>query len=227
MPDLSFRIGEITAMRYAAVPTISTRLYITNAVKEEQIQSISLNCQVQLQPLGRAYSAAEEARLLDLFGEREQWSRTLKPLHWMNVVVRVLPFRCEVAVDLPLPCSLDFDVAANKYFYGLEAGSISVAVFFSGTTFYADEHGLLQVAQIPWDRDARFKLPVEVWKQAIGAHFPDSAWVRVPHETFERLYQYKVAHGIPSWEQAVDRLLEVAERRSNADEVTASAGESR
>src|SRR5215469_7159010 len=160
MPELSFRIGEVSALPYAAVPTISARLHITNSAANETIQSISLNCQLQLQPLSRAYSALEEARLLDLFGEHERWGQTMKPLHWTNLVVKIPPFSGETTEELSLPCSLDFDVAANKYFYGLDRGSIDVAVMFSGTVFYTGEHGSMQIFQIPWDREAHFRLQV-------------------------------------------------------------------
>jgi hypothetical protein len=224
MPELSFSIGDVKAMPYTAVPTIAARLHIANAIKEERIQSIILNCQLQVQPLGRAYTAMEEARLLDLFGEREQWGRTMKPLHWTNLVLKIPPFTDETATDLPLPCSLDFDVAANKYFYGLDVGNIAIAVMFSGTVFYEDDHGSMQIAQIPWDREARLRLPVEVWKQAIDAHYPGSAWLRLPRECFDRLYRYKVARGIPSWERVLDRLLDQAEQTEVADELATTDG---
>lgn len=227
MPDLSFRIGEVSAMKYAAVPTIAARLHIVNALKEEPVLSISLNCQVQLQPLGRTYSATEEAKLLDLFGEREQWGRTLKPLHWTNLIAKVPPFTGETAIDLALPCSLDFDVAANKYFYGLDAGSIAVTVMFSGTVFYAGEHGSMQVGQISWDREARFQLSLDVWKSAIDAHYPNSAWLRLPRETFDRLYRYKVARGLPMWDRVLNRLLDEAERSEIAAELAAVDGGTR
>ena len=199
-------------MPYAAVPTVAARLHIVNSVLEESIQSISLNCQVQIQPRGRQYSAIEEARLLDLYGERERWGSTMKPLHWLTLVVKVPPFKRETAVDLPLPCSLDFDVAANKYFYGLDAGSVSVTVMFSGTVFYSHEFGAVQITQIPWDREAQFKLPIDVWKAAIDFHYPESAWLRLSRETFQRLYRYKVAHGIPIWSDVLEQLLDGAEQ---------------
>lgn len=218
MPDLSFRIGDVRPMPYAAVPTIAARLHIANAIENEAVQSIVLNCQLQLQPLGRPYSVTEEARLLDLFGERERWGQTMKPLHWMSLVAKIQPFTGETAVDLPLPCSLDFDVAANKYFYGLERGGIAIDVMFSGTVFYADERGALRIAQIPWDREARFQLPVETWRQSIDAHYPDFAWLRLPRETFDRLYQFKVRRGIPMWPQVMDELLSAFERDDAAEE---------
>lgn len=224
MPELSFRINDVSAMQYAAVPTIAARLKISNAIADEPIQSISLNCQVQLQTLGRSYSAAEEARLLDLFGERERWGTTMKPLHWTNLVVKVPPFTGETAIDLGLPCSLDFEVAANKYFYGLSEGSIAVLVLFSGTVFYSSDECAIQIAQIPWDREARFQLPVAVWKGAIDAHYPNSAWLRLTRETFDRLYLYKIARGIPTWDRVVERLLDHAEAGEVTQELAATDG---
>lgn len=224
MPDLSFRIGEVSAMPYCAVPTIAARLHIANASAGQPIHSLSLNCQVQIQPLGRAYTASEESRLLDLFGERERWATTMKPLLWTNSAVRVPGFECETAVDLPLPCTMDFDVAATKYFYGLDAGRISISVLFSGSIFYAGESGTLQVAQVPWDLEARFHLPVGIWKQAIDAHYPNMNWLRLPKQTFARLYHYKVQRGIPSWERTMERLLDNAEQAEVPDALKLPVG---
>lgn len=231
MPDLSFRIKDVTALPYAAVPTLSARLSIANADDCERIHSISLNCQVQIQPLGRKYSAEEEARLLDLFGERERWARTMKPMPWIISVLKVPGFTGETELDLPLPCSFDFDVAANKYFYGLKQGQINVTVLFSGTVFHADHAGTLQIAQIPWDREARCAIPVEKWLAAVDEHYPDSAWLRLSRETFDRLYRYKVSHSIPMWDQLLERLLDRTEQLESENddqhktELAASGGE--
>ena len=148
MPELSFSIGQAAVAQYAAAPTIRVPLLITNAPANESVQSILLNCQVQLEPQTRSYSAAEEARLLDLFGERSRWARTMKPMLWTNTVLKIPTFVREVTMGLLLPCTMDFEVATTKYFYGLEEGSIQISVLFSGTVFFVDERGLLQTAQI-------------------------------------------------------------------------------
>ena len=64
-------------------------------------------------------------------------------------------------MDLPVPCTYDFNVAATKYFYALEEGDIPLLFLFSGTIFYAADDGALQVAQISWDKEAPFRLPVQ------------------------------------------------------------------
>lgn len=221
MPDLHFAVEDVAPKPYTSVPAIAVQLRVSNSEAHEAVHSIMLNCQVQLRPLGRAYSAAEEARLQDLFGARERWGQTMKPLHWMNIVLKSPPFTGSTRMELVLPCSFDFDIAANKYFYGLQSGSVAVAAMFSGTVFYADDQGALQIAQIPWDREATFHLPVEVWKAAIDAHYPDSAWLRLPRESFDRLYRYKVSRGIPMWDDVITALLDRADQTAVAAELEA------
>jgi hypothetical protein len=224
LAELTFSVSDVAALPYAAMPTIGVRLHLKNAHPARPVHTVSLNCQVQIETLGRAYTAAEESKLLDLFGERERWARTMKPMLWTNAVVKVPGFTDETTVELALPCSMDFDVAANKYFYGLDQGWIQVAVMFSGTVFYAGEDGAMQVAQVPWDREVRFKIPVEVWQQAVEQHYPGQVWTRLSKETFDRLYRYRVARGIPTWESMIEKLLDGAELAEVKDTVAVSVG---
>ena len=50
-------------------------------------------------------------------------------------------------------------------------------------------------------------MPVAVWRAAIDAHFPNSAWLRLDRERYERLCAYKARHAFESWEAAIDALL--------------------
>jgi hypothetical protein len=224
MPELSFRVSDVAPMPSAAVPTLAAKLQIGNGQADEGIRSIGLNYQVRIQPLGRAYTAMEEARLLDLFGERERWARTMTPLVWTQATINVPGFAGQTIVELPLPCTLDFDVAATKYFYGLEAGSIRCSAVFSGTVFYANAGGALQIAQIPWDREAQFSVPVGAWQEATAAHYGDAAWLRLPKETFDRLYRFRMARGIAGWDRLLERLLDEAERAELRDVPKVAAG---
>jgi hypothetical protein len=38
-------------------------------------------------------------------------------------------------------------------------------------------------------------------------HHPNSAWLCLRRDAFEQLYNYKVRHGLPTWEQAIARAL--------------------
>lgn len=207
MPDLQFRIETAEAVPHAAVPLIALQVHIMSRPATETIQSLVLRCQVQIEPAKRRYVAKEQGKLQDLFGTPERWARTVKPLHWMNTSVAVPRFNGEICVSLELPCTFDFNVAATKYFYALEAGEIPVCVLFSGTLFYQTSDGTLQIAQVPWDREASYRLPVAVWKDMMEMHYPHSTWLCLNRDTFERLYQYKIRRGIPTWEDAIDQAL--------------------
>ena len=207
MPELNFQVEEVVAVPFAAVPQLAFKLRITNVVAEEPIHSVALRCQIQIAATRRRYSPQDQERLLDLFGEPDRWSQTLRSMLWTHVSVVVPPFTGNTVIDLPVPCTYDFNVAATKYFYALEQGDIPLLFLFSGTIFYAADEGTLQVAQISWDKEASFRLPVQVWKKMIDLYYPNSAWLNLRKDLFDRLYRYKIQHGLPTWEHVIERLL--------------------
>jgi len=172
---------------------------------------VALRCQIQIEATRRRYSAKDQESLLDLFGEPDRWSQTLRSLLWTHASVVVPAFQGSTVADVPVPCTFDFNVAATKYFHGLSDGEIPLCFLFSGTVFYAQADGGLHVSPISWTKEARFKLPVKVWREMMDAFYPNSAWLCLRRDVFERLYQYKVSRGIPTWEQAFDRMLPVEE----------------
>jgi hypothetical protein len=220
MPELQFQIEGAEAVAYSAVPIVALKLRISNQTEGQAIHSLMLKCQVQIEPAKRRYLQPEQEKLSDLFGDPSRWSRTVKPLHWMNTTVAVQGFTGSVVVDMELPCTYDFNVAATKYFHALDDGEIPLCVMFSGTVFYQGENGALQVTQIPWDREAYVRLPVAVWKQMMDMHFPNSAWLSLERDTFEQLYEYKKRHGLPTWEHAIMRML-AAEDAEETEEARA------
>ena len=207
MPDLQFQLEGAETVAYAAAPMLALKLRVTNSVEGEPVHTLALNCQVQIEPARRHYISKEQEKLLDLFGEPERWSKTVRPLLWMNTSISVPAFTNNIVVDLPLACSFDFNVATTKYFYALEEGDIPVCVLFSGTIFYCGENNALQVSQVPWNREANFRIPVALWKQMMDTYYPNSAWLRLERGVFDRLYTYKVRHGIPTWEQLLVTLV--------------------
>jgi hypothetical protein len=218
MPELHFQIDSAEAVAHSATPLIALKLRITNFPAAQVIHTLTLRCQVQIEPAKRRYVPDEQVKLLDLFGTPERWARTVKPLLWMNTSVAVPRFASEIVVDLQLPCTFDFNVAATKYFHALEAGDIPLCVMFSGTLFLEGHEGGLQVAQVPWDREASFRLPIAVWKEMMEMHHPNSAWLCLHRDTFEQLYDYKVRNGIPTWEQAIERALAAADAKTETPE---------
>ena len=105
-----------------------------------------------------------------------------------------------------VPCSYDFNVAATKYFAGLEEGEIPLSLLFSGSLFYEDQDARLQVAPISWTKEATFRLPVATWRELMDAYYPNIAWLQLRRDVFERLYRFKMENAIPTWEQALERF---------------------
>jgi hypothetical protein len=211
MPNLSFSIEEATVIPFAVAPTLAFKLRTTNAVAGETIHTVALRCQIEIEVTRRRYTPEEQSRMRDLFGEPERWSRTLRNLLWTHASVVIPSFQDNTLTDLPVPCTFDFNVAATKYFEGLTDGQISIRLMFSGTVFYADAEEVLQVAPISWDQEARFSLPVQVWRDMMNAYYPNSVWLNLRRDVFERLSQYKMQRGIPTWEQALESVLPVEE----------------
>ena len=207
MPELNFQIESARAVPYGASPLLAFELRVTNTGPEEAIHTVVLRAQIQIEVTRRHYSPEEQAKLLDLFGEPSRWGQTLKNLLWTNAIVIVPAFEKETIVELQVPCTFDFNVAATKYFHGLSEGDLPLNFLLSGTVFYADSNEQLQVAPISWEKEAKFKLPLKTWKNLIDHYYPNNAWLCLRRDVFDRLYQYKVRHGIPSWEQVIERVL--------------------
>ena len=211
MPDLNFSIEGAAAVPYAVSPTLAFKLRIATADGAQLIHTVALRCQIQIDVARRRYTPDEQARMRDLFGEPERWSQTLRPLLWTHANVVVPGFRGDTLADLPVPCTFDFNVAATKYFDGLSDREIPLQFLFSGTVFYADEFEVLQIAPISWEQEAKFRLPVKVWRDMMEAYYPNTVWLNLHRDVFDRLNEYKTQHGIPTWEQALERILDSEE----------------
>jgi hypothetical protein len=209
MPDLSFQVEAVEVVANAASPLLAFKLRLTDANTQQIIHTVALRCQLQLEVTRRKYTLQDQERLLDLFGEPSRWGQTLRSLLWAHANLVVPSFTGTTVVDLPVPCTFDFNVAATKYFDGLTDGDVPICLQFSGTVFYANPDTHLQVAPISWDKEARFKLPVKVWRDMMESYYPNSAWLCLHKDTFNRLYQYKLRHGIPTWEEVIERVVPV------------------
>jgi hypothetical protein len=203
MPNLTFGVEAAEAIPFAASPTIAFRLRVTS----DAVQSIALRCQIQIEAQRRHYTSAERPGLRDLFGEPDRWSRTVRPLLWTHASVTVPEFSDSITVDVPVACTFDFNVAAAKYFHALQDDDVPLVFQFSGTIFYASPDGTMQIGQIGWDKEARFHLPARVWREMMDVYYPNSVWLRLSRDAFDRLHEYKQSRGMATWEQAIESLL--------------------
>jgi Family of unknown function (DUF6084) len=212
MPDLDFEVESADVLPYAAVPTILFKLGVQNGVEGEEIDSISLRTQIRIAATQRRYDHTEQGKLRELFGEPHQWKDTLRSLLWTNTDTIVTRFAGGRVFEMPVTCTYDFDVVGTKYFAALEDGEIPLEFLFSGTVFYRKDGGTLQAARISWEKEAQFRLPVRVWREMMDHYFPNSAWLRLSKDTFDRLYAYRSRHALLTWDRTLESLLNTAEK---------------
>jgi hypothetical protein len=212
MPELAFEVVGAEPERVAAAPLLMFKLRIADkAAPAVPIHTVALRCHVRIEPGRRHYSREEQQRLVELFGTPERWGQTLRPMLWTHTSLLVPAFTETADLDLPVPCSFDFALAATKYFDAVQDGELPLCFLFSGTIFYASDAGALQVAQIPWDRDATYRLPAATWRRLMNQHYGDTAWLNVRKDVFDRLSEYKRSRGLITWEDTLGRLLTAAE----------------
>ena len=175
---------------------------------DEAIHTVALRCQIQIEVTRRRYTPGEQEQMLDLFGRPDRWSQTLRSLLWTHVNWVVPAFAgAETVVDMQVPCSFDFNVAATKYFAGLADGEIPLAVSLQRKC-------LLRSAGKPSASCADFvgtggslQASRKVWREMMDIYYPNSVWINLHKDVFERLYRYKMQHGLLNWEQALERIL--------------------
>jgi hypothetical protein len=207
MPDLTFEVTGAEPVLHAAQPILELDVAIHNARRGEVIHALTLHAQVRIEAQRRRYSPGEQAALGDLFGAPSRWDVTLKPLLWAQTSAAVGRFTSETTARLPLAVTLDFAVGSARYAHALEAGEVPLLVLFSGTIFHADEGSAMQVAQVPWTAEARFGLPIAVWRATIDHYYPGCAPLLLRRDVFERLHRYRSSGGFTSWDQALESLL--------------------
>jgi hypothetical protein len=205
MAELIFGCTGAAAERYAATPTVTFSLTITESTGV-QVHAIALRCQIRIEPHRRRYTPAEAQRLHDLFGDTSRWAETVKPIQLATVTTMVPTFTAVTEADLPVPCTYDLEVASARYLQGLDDGTIPLLLLFSGTVFLANGDGF-SVELVPWSAEASYRMPVTVWRELVDMHFPGSAWLRCRRETLDALSAFKARRALPTWDATLAALL--------------------
>ncbi len=214
MAELSFDCVGANPDKYAVAPSMSLRLRIAET-SGQRIDAIALRCQIRIEPARRRYSDAEAEQLNDLFGDTQRWADTLKPMQLTTVATMVPGFTGSIEIDLPIALTYDLEIGSTRYFTGLESGEIPLLLLFSGTVF-ATSGGTLGVQQVPWSKEALYRLPLATWREAIDAHFPSSAWIKMSRSTLDELIRFKSRRALPTWDATLSALLEHAAENTEA-----------
>jgi hypothetical protein len=202
---LSFEVTGSAPDPASAGPAVRLDLRVADGTGR-RVHTVALRVQVRIDPRARRYGDAETARLADLFGEPERWAETLNPLQLATVPVLTPSFVGSVTVPVTIPLTYDLDVAGVRFLHALDDGAVPLVLLFSGTLFYAGDGGV-QVGLVPWHEEAAHRLPVAVWRAAMDEYFPGGGWVRLRRDTLDRLAAYRSANTLPTWDDALERLL--------------------
>ena len=205
MTRLTFSAMDIVAEPFAVAPQLTARLRIEETTGTV-IHAIALRCQVRIEPQRRPYAEADEVGLLSQFGTRARWRDTLRPFLWMQCTAMVQGFTEVTEVELPMPCTYDFEVTGAKYLHALRDGNIPLILLFSGTIFTRGQSGF-GVEQVAWDSEASYSLPVSVWREMIELNYPNTGWLRLDRDVLTALARYQAEHGLTSWDATVESLL--------------------
>jgi hypothetical protein len=216
MAELVFDCLGAHADRYAVAPSMAFTLRISDT-SGQRVEAIALRCQIRIEPSRRRYSAAEAERLNDLFGETQRWAETLRPLQFTNVAIMVPRFTGSIELDLPVMLSYDLEIGSTRYFAGLDDGEVPLLLLFSGTVFGMTD-GRLQAQQVPWSKEAAYRLPISIWREAVDAHFPNSAWIKMSRQTLDELQRFKTRTALPTWDATIQALLTAAAKPTDSAE---------
>ena len=129
---------------------------------------------------------------------------------WTHTSLLVSQFEGSTVVDLPDSRVLSISTLPPRSFSMRWKMAKSLCCCFSAERYFCMKvrSGGLQVEQIPWDKEAVYRLPVSAWKQMMELHYPNSAWLCLRKDVFSTgCTNTKSSRGIPTWEQTLESLL--------------------
>lgn len=209
-PEPEFSIVRVTPQPLAATPVLSFAAAVTDDSGFE-VYTIALTAQVRIDADRRSYEPEVRESLLDLFGESGRIPQTAASFVLARVDTLVPSFTGAGSFTINVPCTADLEQASARYLASLPDGTVPLTFQFNGTVFYCGEDDRLQLTQVPWSCDARYRLPVAVWRGMIEKRHAGSGFVRLQGDTLERLRRYRAERGLPTFDGAIAALLSGAD----------------
>lgn len=222
-PDLGFEVLDVKPVEFAASPALAfvLRISVTAGIP---VRSLQLRTQVRIAAPRRPYDTETKERLSELFGSSESWGRNVRSFPWTDTSVNVPGFEQETVAQIQVPCTYDLNVTASKYLAAVREGGIPLDLLFSGSVFYESAAGI-QIVQIPWEKEASYSLPAQVWHDLMDRYFPGTSWLRLDRDVFDRLWSYRSKRALLTWDRTLEELLNVAEANARSVEDEREAGE--
>jgi hypothetical protein len=205
-PALEFAVVGAEPIEHAATPGVRFHMHVIEPEGRE-VYAVALSTQIQIDPARRPHDEATRAKLVELFGAPERWGATTHSFQWARVESLVPSFSESTAFAVEVPCTYDLEVTSAKYFDALSDGDVPLSFHFNGTVLYRGADDRLQVVLVPWSCTTRWRMPVDVWKRTIAAHYPGGGWIRLQHDTLEALGRRKAERGLHTFDDTVRDLL--------------------
>jgi len=82
-----------------------------------------------------------------------------------------------------------------------------LSFYFSGSIFYFNDAGALQASRVPWEKEAAFRMPAKLWRDMMDVYYPNTAWLCLRRDVFDRLYQYKLSHGHVTFDETLEDII--------------------
>jgi Family of unknown function (DUF6084) len=202
-PHPSFAVRGTRVSRLAAAPTLIFDLGVSEP-SARQVFTIAL----AIEPAQRRYDEETRERLTELLGDPARVGAPTRTMPWAQVDVLVQPFVGATTVAVPVPCGYDLEIAANNYFRSVADGEVPLAFHFNGSVYYEGDDGRAQIVQISWEESCDYRMPITAWQEMIALYYPSRGWIPAGEETIERLRRFKLDQGLPSYEAALERLLD-------------------
>ena len=205
MAELLFTVVDVVPERYAAAPNLLARIRVEESTGEV-VHALALRAQIRIEPQRRRYDDPESPALLDLFGDRTRFADTLRPFAWLHASTVAQGFSDATEIELPLPCTYDFEVSGTTYLHALRDGRDPAAVPLQRHGLHPRRQRLLRR---PDALGPRGSVPPAGRRLARpdAASFPGTEWLRMRRDTVEALGHYRHVHGLTSWDDAVTALL--------------------
>ena len=139
-------------------------------------------------PSAAATRPRRRARLVELFGESAAVGRVaaavpVDPRHRPRSPSS--PGTTEI--DLPVPCTYDFEVAAAKYLHSLGDGEIPLVLLFNGTDLQLPRRRARGASRSRGTSRPSIGCRSSVWRATMDVFFPNSGWIRLRRETIDAL----------------------------------------
>ncbi len=155
MADLVFGCTGASAERYAATPTLSFAVTITESTGVPRARDrLALpdphRAAAAAVLRGRGEAAARPVRRHRRAGPTRS-SRSSSRL----VTTMVPAFSALTEIEVQMPCTYDLEVASARYLQALDDGTIPLLLLFSGTVFLAQGNGY-SVELVPWSSEASY-----------------------------------------------------------------------